>query len=400
MVGDACRRNRLALLADDLTGACDAGVQFSQLGISTSVLLDEQVAQSGGTELLIRSSDSRTDSPDVASKKVERLMRFVHEEKRRLIFKKIDSTLRGNLGIEILTTMTHLETSIAVLAPAFPAMGRTLVAGWLRERGSARGAAVHLPTLVRYQGIRNVVHLGRPLLQQGLQSLIQRFRQISAQERQVVVCDASIQDDLSLIARAAANLEPHPLVIGSAGLANEVAKILAARRSGDDPAECKSSKPLSPARPAVLFIGSENPVTAAQIDHLLSSRPSTRVFLRDCSTKAGQRAIENGIHLVIIVGGTMDSGRAVEFTSRICELPCAGFILSGGDTAQCICKALDVKAIRLVCEVAPGIPWGKILGGLAAGLPVVTKAGGFGRIDALTKAADFLATCERSQNEN
>jgi uncharacterized protein YgbK (DUF1537 family) len=140
--------------------------------------------------------------------------------------------------------MAHLETSTAFVAPAFPAMGRTSEAGRLWGEKA--------------------------------------FQEVSAQERQIIVCDGSVQEDLSLVALAAASIEPRSLVVGSAGLATEVVNVRAKGRSGENPAEYKTSKPLSAAGPAVLFIGSDNPVTVAQVDYLLSNRPSTRLLLGDC----------------------------------------------------------------------------------------------------------------------
>jgi D-threonate/D-erythronate kinase len=382
---------RLALLADDLTGACDAGVQFSQCGFSTLVVLDDRPANSDGSVLLVRSSDTRNESPEVAKKKVAQLIRWVHGEKRELIFKKVDSTLRGNLGIEILTAMAELETPMAVLAPAFPAMGRTLEAGWLREEGSAAVTAVHLPTLLRNQGVRNVVHLAHSILRQGFPGFIQRFRGPNSHEFQVIVCDTSTQEDLSLVAQGALSLEPFPLIVGSAGLSSEIAKIRAKGRDAEDSAKYKTSRPAAAGRPAVLFIGSDNPVTVSQVRHLLSSRPSSHVLLAHCSTQAGRRAIESGLHIVVNIDGASDPRRIFEFTSGICEFSCAGIVLSGGDTAHRVCKALGVRSIQLLHQVWPGIPLGKIVGGVADGLPVVTKAGGFGKMQALAEVADFLA---------
>lgn len=84
-------------------------------------------------------------------------------------------------------------------------------------------------------------------------------------------------------------------------------------------------------------------------------------------------------------------------TARIRELlaNAAGpLVLSGGDTASVVCRALDARAIELRREIAPGIPCGVIVGGAFDGLPVVTKSGGFGPPDALIEVADFF-TCSQ-----
>jgi len=68
----------------------------------------------------------------------------------------------------------------------------------------------------------------------------------------------------------------------------------------------------------------------------------------------------------------------------------AGLVLTGGDVALAVCRALRAKALSLIGEVAPGIPLAHIQGGPHSGLPVVTKAGGFGREEAIITAIRHL----------
>nr|MDA8217235.1 hypothetical protein [Dehalococcoidales bacterium] len=68
----------------------------------------------------------------------------------------------------------------------------------------------------------------------------------------------------------------------------------------------------------------------------------------------------------------------------------AGMVLTGGDTAVALCKALGVGALAIEGEVEPGVPYGRLLEGPLAGLLVVTKAGGFGSPEAIAKAISFI----------
>jgi uncharacterized protein YgbK (DUF1537 family) len=61
----------------------------------------------------------------------------------------------------------------------------------------------------------------------------------------------------------------------------------------------------------------------------------------------------------------------------------AGLFLSGGDTAIAVLEQLDVTAVRLERELSSGLVYGTIAGGPLSGRPVVTKAGAFGRPEAL-----------------
>ena len=53
-------------------------------------------------------------------------------------------------------------------------------------------------------------------------------------------------------------------------------------------------------------------------------------------------------------------------------------LLTGGDTALAVCAALGTTAIELSHELEPGVPVGRIVGGVAEGAWVITKSGGFG----------------------
>jgi uncharacterized protein YgbK (DUF1537 family) len=75
----------------------------------------------------------------------------------------------------------------------------------------------------------------------------------------------------------------------------------------------------------------------------------------------------------------------------------AGMVLTGGDTAIAAADALEVEALWLRGEVRSGIPWGLWLGGAGEGLPVVTKAGGFGETDALIAAVDHIRNLARDR---
>jgi uncharacterized protein YgbK (DUF1537 family) len=64
-------------------------------------------------------------------------------------------------------------------------------------------------------------------------------------------------------------------------------------------------------------------------------------------------------------------------------------VLTGGDTAAKILRALGAEAIEIGGEMTLGIPWGIVHGGMANGCVVVTKSGGFGGENALVEAVHF-----------
>jgi len=132
----------ILIIADDLTGAADCGAACAAHGLETVVVLDE----SGGipsAQVVAIDANTRAMTPEAAAAETARLVRgYLRSHPARIIYKKIDSTLRGNAGTEVAAAleayrgMGHPE-AVAVVAPAFPAMGRTTKNGRMHVRGEA-----------------------------------------------------------------------------------------------------------------------------------------------------------------------------------------------------------------------------------------------------------------------
>src|SRR5215212_758473 len=104
-----------AVIADDLTGACDSAVQFANVGLRTIVSLDGEA----DADVVAYSTESRSWS------KLQLAMPSIPPA-CPLIFKKIDSTLRGNPRAEILAALDAYGLDTAIVNPAFPEMGRVV----------------------------------------------------------------------------------------------------------------------------------------------------------------------------------------------------------------------------------------------------------------------------------
>jgi uncharacterized protein YgbK (DUF1537 family) len=378
---------RFGVLADDLTGSCDTGVQFAQRGFSTLVRLDP--AHGDSVQVAILCTNSRNDQPDAARSKVRQACELLAREQRDVAYKKIDSTLQGNLWPELDEAMKSCHRSLAIVAPAFPALGRTMAEGWLRVAGSPAPHPVHLPSLLRRQGAPAVIHVGGTLPRSGPQELMECLEEISAGAGSVVaVVDAISQNDLALIVHAAAELRSNCLLAGSAGLASEAADFLAKKYSKQAP-QVRFSR--APAGCVVLILGSTHPVTLEQIRYLVRSRPTAVVEYAGRSLGEVPSVLAKNGYLMVKLTRNDNEVAFGELARILGDQAIHGVILSGGDTADRVCRALKVTAIRLDREILPGIPLGYFEGGCADGMAVATKAGGFGEEDSLAIAADFLA---------
>ena len=121
----------LGIIADDLTGAMDSSGYFAEKGLTTVVVLAP--GYSPTADVVVVSTNSRADDADVACEKVRQAVKRLTG---RIVYKKIDSTLRGNIGVELDAAMDELACDKAIVAPAFPAVGRTTVGGLLLVDGT------------------------------------------------------------------------------------------------------------------------------------------------------------------------------------------------------------------------------------------------------------------------
>jgi uncharacterized protein YgbK (DUF1537 family) len=229
------------MIADDLTGACDAGVKFAEAGLATIVWLEY-----GGetAQITVVTTDSRADSPDTARAKVRQACLWMERREIRLGYKKIDSTLCGNVEAEIEAALDATGIESAWICPAFPDMGRTVADGWLHVRG-------------------------------------ERLARVPSGHR-LRALDAASDEELARIAAEAFAGNPPPLLVGSAGLAAHVARNAAAGR-----AHAPAPGPM--ARPAriLLAIGSKNAITTVQAGRVRKERPGIEIVhmswdQRDC----------------------------------------------------------------------------------------------------------------------
>ncbi|GAG51605.1 unnamed protein product, partial [marine sediment metagenome] len=124
----------LGIIADDLTGAMDSSGYLANQGFTTNIIIDPDFYSTA--DILAINTDSRVDDINTANEKVRRAVRTLTG---RIIYKKIDSTLRGNIGAELQAAMEELACEKAVVAPAFPSIGRTTVNGVLQVDGTRVG---------------------------------------------------------------------------------------------------------------------------------------------------------------------------------------------------------------------------------------------------------------------
>ena len=158
--------NQIGIIADDLTGANDTALQFQKRGVNTNIILDYNEITQTSTEMGVwaASTESRNIDAETACQRVEEAVHSISTSLNiEHFYKKIDSTMRGNIGPETLRMVEVLDMDAAVVIPAFPSEGRITVGGYHLLKGIPIGRTElaqdphspilesHVPTILKNQ---------------------------------------------------------------------------------------------------------------------------------------------------------------------------------------------------------------------------------------------------------
>ena len=174
-------KTKIGIIADDFTGANDTGLQFSKKGASTGVLLNlcDIVNALNELDVAVFDIESRFDDQKTAFEKVRKVSQLLTQNGVPDIYKKLDSTMRGNIGAEIDGAIEGTSAKAAFVVPAMPSMGRTTIGGICYVNGAAVNqteaandpknpvVSSYIPDIIALQSKRVVHCIGLDKVQSG-----------------------------------------------------------------------------------------------------------------------------------------------------------------------------------------------------------------------------------------
>lgn len=396
------------VLADDFTGAMDAGLQFARsgkrtlYGLSNANLECDAITVSSNSRHMT-SSDAAILSSELANSMKPKCMYF---------YKKIDSTLRGNVAAELESVMNSLGSDIAVLAPSYPAQGRTTKDGILYVNGlpvtqteSSRDpqspvAESNIVRLIESTSTLSAELIPLKTIRSGPENIVNALLKASVTGARVTICDTEAESDLVNIALAISQSGQNILASGSAGLAAALANL------GDPPEAQKN--PHMAAENIIIIAGSFTLATRRQVATTVSEyglnpfAPTLKDYKNPAFAiesalgsleKTGLWLAYPGHSRKLITSDTIHvlEDWVIATSEYLCQhVRSPGLILTGGETANLAMKAVNPSAIEIISPVEPGIPGGITLNSNPDHIPVVTKAGGFGSPESLVNGVKWL----------
>jgi uncharacterized protein YgbK (DUF1537 family) len=417
---------KIAIIADDLTGANDSGAQLVRAGLRTSVMINDQRRPSGEHDAIVFDTDSRAVSGAEAYRRVQAVARTVVQDGAGDIYKKMDSTMRGNIGAELDAMYDVCSPDFVIIAPGFPRNGRQVIDGYhylngvpLHQSEAANDPKTpvtesFLPRLLAQQTDRPIAFVTYAEIRRGFDEVKRKLDQFKSYGIPYLIFDSEDESDLESIIRIVQATEYRVVWSGSAGLvsymplhgdANKIAPIKAMERDKDSdrtaPVLLAIGSASSESRKQVAFVLQQPDVIGVMVrcDLLVSTPDNSRDEIERACALAST-GLAGGAHVALYCASDLDDvakaqemGRShgwspTEVSHRIAVImgqmasrlldkqAVAGIVLTGGDIAKQVITQLGASELTLIGEVETGVPIGRLTGG--KNISAVTKAGSFG----------------------
>lgn len=392
------------IIADDLTGANDSALQFHLHGAKTQILLNENVEELNlnGTQTWAISTESRNIPPKDAYEKIKYITQVMQSKfNPDYYFKKIDSTVRGNISVEILGMLEVLNWDASVIIPAFPAEGRVTVGGYHLLKGipierteMARDpfspiCESHLPTLLvnqigeEYKNLVGSIDLKEVM--NGAAPILKSINEQIANGKKLIVVDAVSTTDIEQILLAMNKSDYNILPAGTAA----TARVLSDMWFTD--LDRENIDITIPELPKLIISGSATEITESQIRTFENSDDfdensfcinlNIDDILNGVKDELVDRIINNlGQNNIVVVhtsnivrnfDGFSDASLDAELTKdklaymitdyladltrKVTDKKEVLLILFGGETSYKCCSAINANQLQLMDEVAPAI---------------------------------------------
>lgn len=412
---------KAAVIADDLTGGNAAGILLKKKGLDAVTYLNSG-AECDDAPCCIFSTNSRGLEKQEAYDSVYRVTKALYGSGTQFFSKRIDSTMRGNVGAEIDGMLDALGSDVmAVCTPAYPDSGRTVEQGRLyvnqvlladsalADDPKSRIAESRVSRVIQSQSVRKVWELAGDETAGTAEEISEKMDEAFKNGYRILVCDAKNNEDLEKMAQAIA-VNSHRIITADPG-------VLTALTAGI----VFGIQPAMSGHKVLAVVGSVNPAVKRQLETLWNSGLETgrilvctKNLLNEESCKREIKRVmelvraekEHSVILTIAGDGIYPENR-IEMTEELSvkingifgriarkileeNREYKGLYTSGGDITFSVYRELGTRGIRVLDEILPLAVFGTLTGGEFQGLPVITKGGSQGDDRAIETCVRYL----------
>lgn len=431
----------IGIVSDDLTGANDTALQFFMKGSNTEIIFEAndelQNHLNVGTWAL--TTESRNIEAKIAAQRVWENSKKIKECLNvSNYYKKIDSTLRGNIAVETLAMLDAIEYDAAIIAPAFIQEGRITIGGYQLLKGipiertdAARDTYApiydsYIPDILKkqvnetYHNLISTIEL--KTVAKGAGPITNKINELVSSGKKLIITDAVSSVDLEQIALAISKSQYNILPVGSAGLAHALGNVWLPEEKRE------AVNKQFPILPKLVLSGSKTTITATQINKLSMDDDIENTYFIDIHlddilnpdiNQMAERVVHNfGKENVVIVHVSkldeeimMDEGKeklidngitkeklAViitdylsDLSEKISELSSFILITIGGETSYKCLRKIDCKYLQMTDTILPAVS----LCIDSNARFIVTKSGNMGSATALIDIINYFKYHEK-----
>ena len=447
---------RILIVADDLTGGNACGALFAEAGLRTITVTETSPAgniESSGLLDDFAAVVVNTDSRHLPTQQASELYTELIETAGAVdhVACRIDTTLRGNVGPAAAAAIAARRRSLAgtdgpphrvlgLCVPAFPAAGRTTVQGrqLLGGRLLEHTELAHdVRSPMRTSVIEDVLAAGTDLdsrlidiatVLAGRDAVRTAVLDAIGEGADVLIADALTTDHIDLVGSVIAEIS-HELAEAASPDIRDRAGLADGERLDwvtIDPGPGSLALALSrlPARADGVLLGISGSATEVTRSQLATvAEDPTVTVLRVPVDDAGLPDVEATLALIdrtasaraIIIATVLETSDLRELTDAESEqttqrlaviastimsaLPISGLYTTGGDVTATVMRELGAMGMEIDKEIVPLAVGGRLVGGHAAGLPIVTKGGLIGDAGTAVECLEFLSTTARVRRD-
>lgn len=416
---------QLLMIADDFTGALDAGVQFASHGAKTTVITDtvSQWSQDvQNVDILVVDAETRHMPAQQAYDTVHRIVIQGVQAGIPHIYKKTDSALRGNIGAELSALLHASGEKQLPFLPAFPQIGRCTKQGvhYIQDLPVAQSVFGKDPFEPVKESRVDKLIAGQTQDPVTVLPPLDYGDALPEQEG-ILVFDSLSERDLSITAHRLMEGKKLAIMAGCAGFAAMLPQLLGTNTLHHEPVLPKLDSRL------LVLCGSVNPITQTQLDHAQASgflrlrmEPRQKLEPDYWDSDQGRQQLaqwlpllQQGKHTIIDSNDpgsnqpTADYAKAQGLTLEDVRLRISGslgqilkaisqenlpgtLLVTGGDTLMQCMNCMGIHEIEPLCEVEAGVVLSRFqYQGVSR--YVISKSGGFGKADLLISLSCMLS---------
>lgn len=423
---------KIGVIADDLTGSNATGVRLARQGFKAATMVHyTDIPSSDSYNAVCVDTDSRYAKEEVARMRVKTVLENLQKWGANVICKRIDSTVRGNIGAEIDTILNELgDKAIAVVVASFPDSGRITSGGYLLVNGIPLQATdvandpvapltqSYVPAIVQKQSRFPVAYIGLETVLSGHKETERALREQIADGKRILVMDAVTDEEIESIAKAMVAIKEYQMIPVDPGpLTAAYSKFFSRQHTSD--------------KKIIVTVGSITTNAANQLQYLTEKMNAQPIYvdakklasLTETWEEETDRVIQAVLEemkkqsiLVITTNSpfakplnlkeiareqntTQDAlakriadglGKITRFVIQKSGYEIGGCFTSGGDVTASLCALSRAEGIKLEVEVLPLVAYGQLIGGYLDGIPLVTKGGLAGDKKAIYTSVQYL----------